>query len=52
MHEIHKRLMLTAREQRRLRTLLKLAIEAQEDAQHFGAPRAARPERQAEEAAS
>jgi hypothetical protein len=34
--EINKRLTVIARQQHRLRTLLKLAVEAREDAQRFG----------------
>jgi hypothetical protein len=50
LREIHTRLTINARERHRLRTLLRLAVEAQEDAERLGAmpaapqPEAARPE--------
>jgi hypothetical protein len=42
LHEIHRRLTINARERHRLRMLLKLAIEAQEDAERQGVRPAAR----------
>jgi hypothetical protein len=48
--EINRRLTILARQQNRLRTLLRLAVEAREDAEEFGVatpapqPEAARPE--------
>ena len=44
--EINRRLTINAREERRLRTLLKLAIEARDDAEKFGlaTPHAPQPE--------
>ena len=44
--EINKRLTTLARQQHRLRTLLRVAVEAQQDAEKFGAttPRAPQPE--------
>jgi hypothetical protein len=43
--EVNRRLSINAREERRLRTLLKLALEARDDAAKYGPSAATQPER-------